>query len=98
MKYEQVKKNIAESYKLVQTKPEDRLDCINKALKIVTVLGAGIVFLNELSQSPTLHEKTDEELEYVHESFCVSAIPILQMVEHFTEKREKEARKYSLAV
>ncbi len=96
--YKQTKKNIEEAYKLIQTKPEDRLDCISKALQIMNVLSGGIILLTGLSKSPHLHEFTDEELEYVHESFCVSAIPILQMAEHFAEKREREAQKYSLAV
>ena len=98
MNHEENKKNIKLAYALINDAPVDRLDCINKALKILTVLGGGIAFLNELAQSPHLHEFTDEELEYVHESFCDSAVPILQMVEHFADKREQAAQKYSLAV
>ena len=98
MKYEETKKNIKVAYALINDAPVDRLDCINKALKILTVLAGGMAFLNELATSPHLHEYTNEELEYVHESFCDSATPILQMVEHFADKREKAAQKYSLAV
>ena len=98
MNYEETKKNIKAAYNLIQEDPEDRLGCISKALKIMTVLGGGIAFLTELAQSPHLYEFTDKELEYVHESFCDSAVPILQMVEHFAEKREKAAQRYSLAV
>lgn len=98
MNYEKTKANIKVAYDLISKEPVDRLDCISNALKILTVLGGGIAFLNELAQSPYLHEFTDEELEYVHESFCESATPILQMVEHFADKREKEAQRYSLAV
>ena len=98
LNYEETKDGIKTAYALINTVPVDRLDCLSKALQIQNVLGGGIVFLNEVAASPHRGEFTKEDLEYIHESFCDSAIPIVQMIEYFSEKMEKGAREHSLAV
>ena len=98
LNHEETKKNIKVAYALINDAPVDRLDCLSKALQIQKVLGGGILFLNEVAASPHRDEFTKEDLEYIHESFCDSAFPLIQMIEHFSEKMEKEAGEHSLAV
>ena len=50
------------------------------------------------SVSPFIHEFSEDELAYIHESFCDSAMPLIEMISHFNEKAEREAREHSLAV
>ena len=98
MNYEQSKSNIQAAYDLINEEPKDRLDCISKAIKILVVLNGGVAFLNEVALSPHKDEFSMEELTYIHESFCDSAAPIIEMIDYFTEKTEREAEKHSLAV
>ena len=98
MNYEETKKNIGAAYDLISEKPVDRLDCINRTLKILSVLNGGVAFLNEVATSPHQDEFTQEDLEYIHESFCDSALPLVQMIDYFSKRMEAEAEKYSLAV
>ena len=98
MNYEETKASIKTAYALINTVPVDRLDCLSKALQIQNVLGGGIVWLNEMAKSPHQSEFTKEDLEYIHETFCDSAFPLIQMIEYFAEKMEKEAEEHSLAV
>lgn len=98
MNYEQTKESLKGAYHLLNEEPKDRLDCISKALQIQKVLGGGMLFLNEVASSLHQNEFTEEDLRYIHESFCDSAAPILQMIEYFMERLEREARKHSLAV
>ena len=98
MNYEETKESIKTAYALINHVPVDRLDCLSKTLQIQNVLGGGIMFLKEVATSPHRGEFTKEDLEYIHESFCDSAMPIVQMIEYFSEKMEKGAREHSLAV
>ena len=98
MNYEQTKESLKASYHLINKEPVDRLDCLSKALQIQKILGGGMLFLNEVAKSLHQDEFAEEDLRYIHESFCDSAAPILQMIEYFLEKMEGEARKHSLAV
>jgi len=98
MNYEETKKNIGIAYALINASPVDRLDCLNKSIKLLTILNGGAVFLQEIAVSPHQGEFDLEDLEYIHESFCDSATPLIQMIEHFSERLEKEAREHSLAV
>jgi hypothetical protein len=98
LNYEQAKESIRIAYALINDTPTDRLDYINKTLKLLTVLNGGAVFLNEVAMSPHLHEFTEEELAYIHESFCDSATPLIEMIKHFNEKAEREAKEHSFAV
>ena len=98
MNYEETKVNIQAAYDLINEEPKDRLDCISKAIKILVVLNGGVAFLNEVALSPHKDEFSMEELTYIHESFCDSAAPIIEMIDSFAEKVEREAEKHSLAV
>ena len=98
MNYDKAKEAIEADYALINDAPTDRLDYINKALKLVSVLNKGAIFLNGVAVSPFIHEFSEDELAYIHESFCDSAIPIIEMISHFNEKAEREAREHSLAV
>ena len=98
MNYEETKKNIEAAYTMINASPVDRLDCLNKSIKLLTILNGGAVFLQEIAMSPHQGEFDLEDLEYIHESFCDSATPLIQMIEHFSERMEKQAREHSLAV
>jgi len=98
LNYEKSKANIEEAHKLINEKPADRLDCVNKTLKLLGVLNSGAVFLNGVVTSPYLEDFTEDDLAYIHESFCDSAIPIVEMIEHFNEKAEREAKEHTFAV
>jgi len=86
------------AYHLLNEEPKDRLDCLNKALQIQKILGGGMLFLNEVASSLHQDEFAEEDLRYIHESFCDLAAPILQMIEYLMERMEREARKHSLTV
>lgn len=90
--------SIDAAYELVQSEPEDRLDYLSKSLQIINVLNGGAMFLNEVATSPYVDDYTDEDFRYIHEAFCDAAFPLIQMIEHFAEKMEREAEKNSLAV
>ena len=98
MKYEQQKENIRNAYDLINEDPDDRLGCINGSLKILTVLNSGAIFLNEVVTSPYLEDYSMDDLKYIHESFCDSAAPLIEMLEYFAEKMEKDAKEHSFAV
>ena len=98
MKYDEAKEAIEADYALINDAPTDRLDYINKALKLVSVLNKWAIFLNGVAVSPFIHEFSEDELAYIHESFCDSAMPLIEMISHFNEKAEREAGKHSLAV
>jgi len=98
LNYEQAKESIKVAYALINDTPTDRLDYINKALKLLTVLNGGAIFLNEVATSPHIHEFTEKELSYIHESFCDSVTPLIEMINHFNEKAEREAKEHTLAI
>jgi len=91
MNSEYSRKTIEIAYDMINDKPTDRLDCINKTLQLQRVLHTGMAFLNEVALSPYIDDFTEEDLEFLHESFCVSAIPLVQMIEHFLEKALAQA-------
>ena len=97
-KYDEVRKSIDVAYALINDEPTDRLDCINKTLKLLGVLNSGAVFLNGVVTSPYLEDFTEDDLSYIHEAFCDSAVPIIEMIEHFNEKSERETKENVLAV
>lgn len=98
MNYEEARKNIDAAYALINEVPNDRLDCINKALKLLSVLNGGAVFLNEVIMSPDVEDFSVEDWTLIHDSFCDSALPLVQMIEHFSEKMERETEKHHFAV
>ena len=90
MNPEYMRRTVEKSYELIEAKPKDRLDYLDKALKLRMVLSGGIAFITELAMSIYVDEFTVEDLAFIHESFCVSAIPLVHMIEHFLEKAELE--------
>ena len=98
MDYDDAAQRIANSHALIQTKPTDRLDCLNKTAAIKQVIMGCVIYLDQLYRNPEIVNYSEEDLSLIHESVCVSAIPLLHMVEYFLEKAEEEAVKYSLAV
>ena len=83
---------------MINDTPTDRLDYVKKTLKLLNVLNSGAMFLNGVATSPHLHEFSEDELAYIHESFCDSATPLVEMISHFNEKAEREAREHTFAV
>lgn len=98
MKYDNVMQRLSNSHDLIQTKPLDRLDCINKTAAIRMVIMSCVAYLDQLYNNPDIMQYTEEDLALIHESVCVSAIPLLDMVEHFMEKAEAEADNRHFAV
>ena len=98
MNYDEAKESIKVAYALINETPTDRLDYVNKSLKLINVLNSGTMFLHGVAASPHIHEFSEDELAYIHESFCDSAIPIIEMISHFNEKTEREAREHTFAV
>ena len=98
MNYELAEAVVQASYVLMDIDPIDRLDYLDKALQLKQVILRCMMFLDDLKGSPYLGKYTEEDLALIHESFCDSAMPLLQMIEHFLEKAQVEAAKYSLAV
>ena len=97
MNHETVAQRIARSHDLIQAKPLDRLDCINKTAAVKQVIMSCIAYLDQLYQKESW-EFSENDFSFIHESVCVSAIPLLNMVEHFLELAEAEAKKHSFAV
>ncbi len=89
---------IANSHALIQEKPVDRLDCLNKSASIRMVIMSCVAYLDQLYQNPKIMEFTREDLDFIHQQVSVSAIPLLDMVEHFMKLTGEGKRKYSLAV
>lgn len=79
-------------------KPLDRLDCINKTASIKAVIVNCVAYLDQLYQNPDIMDYTEADLSLIHESVCVSAIPLLDMVEHFLGKAASEADRRHFAV
>jgi len=99
MNHEFTKRAIVDAYRLIEAKPKDRLDYLSKALQIRMVLNGAMTFLVEVASAQNVDAFTKEDLSFIHESFCVSAIPLVHMIEHFLEKSiEEEARETFLAV
>ena len=98
MNYELAEAVVKASYVLMDIEPIDRLDYLDKALQLKQVILRCMMFLDNLKGSPYLGGYTEEDLATIHESFCDSAMPLVQMIEHFLEKLRIEADKYSLAV
>ena len=98
MNYDEAKESIKVAYAMINDTPTDRLDYVKKTLKLLNVLNSGAMFLNGVATSPHLHEFSEKELAYIHESFCDSAVPIVEMISHFNEKAEREAREHTFAV
>ena len=98
MNREHTRWTIEKAYELIEAKPKDRLDYLDKALKLRMVLSGGIAFLTELAMSPQVNEFTAEDFAYIHEQLCVSAIPLIHMIEHFLEKAQEVVDRYPLAV
>lgn len=98
MNPEYTKRTIERSYELIEFKPKDRLDYLDKALQLRGVLSGGIAFITELAMSPRVDEFTEEDFVFIHESFCVSAIPLVRMIEHFLEKSLEETDERHLAI
>ena len=97
MTYEDVAQRISDSHELIQERPIDRLDYINKIGGIRQVIMSCIVYLDQL-YSNNKGNYNEEDLTIIHESVCVSAIPLLDMVEYFMDKAEKEADDRHFAV
>lgn len=98
MNYDEVAERIARSHELIQTKPTDRLDSINKTAEVRTVIMNCVAYLDQLYQNTEILEYTEDDLSFIHQSVCVSAIPLLDMVEHFLEKAEEETQERHFAV
>lgn len=98
MNHELAEAVVQASYVLMKMEPIDRLDYLDKALQIKQVILRCMMFLDNLKGSPYLAEYTEEDLEIIHEAFCDSAMPLVQLIEHFLEKAMVDADKYSLAV
>ncbi len=77
---------IQASYVLMDIEPTDRLDFLAKALDVKQVILRCMMFLDDLKGSPYLGGYTEDDLETIHEAFCDSAMPLVQMIEHFLEK------------
>lgn len=75
-----------EAYELVDDDPVDRLDYISKTFRLHQILYGGISFFNDLNITHYIDEFSEEDLEFLHESFCESATPIIQMLEYFLDK------------
>ena len=98
MNYDEVAERIANSHELIQTKPLDRLDCAVKTKEVKQVIMSCIVYLDHLYASGGAWDYSDEDFSFIHESICVAAIPLLDMVEHFLKRAEAETRERHLAV
>ena len=98
MKHEHENPAIIASYDLIETKPTDRLDHLNKSLQVKQIILRCMLFLDNLRVSPYLTEYTDEDLKHIHEAVRVSAIPLLQLTEYFLDKTLKDTEEHSLAV
>jgi hypothetical protein len=98
MNPEEVAQRIANSHALIQTKPQDRLDCINKTASIKAIILNCVAYLDQLHHNPDILKYTEDDLFRIHESVCVSAIPLLDMVEHFLGKAEAETERRHFAV
>lgn len=98
MKYDRVAKNITNAHTLIQTKPEDRLDYIQKTAEIKQVIIGCVNYLDQLHGDPNIMDYSEKDLSAIHEAVCVSAIPLLNMIERFLEAAKAEAAGYSFAV
>ena len=98
MNYEEVARRIADSHELLQTKPQDRLDCAVKTKEVKQVIMSCIIYLDQLYASGGAWDYSDEDFSFIHESVCVAAIPLLGMVEHFMKKAEAETLERHFAV
>jgi hypothetical protein len=98
MNHDEVARRIAHSHALIQTKPVDRLDYINKSTEIKQVIMGCVAYLDQLYYNPDIMEYTEADLSFIHESICVSAIPLLHMIEHFLDLAKAEVKEHSLAV
>jgi len=98
MNKDSVAERIARSHELIQMQPTDRLDFINKTAAVKQVIMSCIAYLDQLYHNKESWDYTDEDFSFIHQSVCVSAIPLLDMVEHFLGKAESEADRRHLAV
>lgn len=98
LKYDEVAQRIAISHVLIQTRPTDRLDCINKTAGVKQVIMGCIVYLDQLYHQKRSWDLSEEDFSFIHQQVCVAAIPLLDMVEHFLEKAEAEADNRHFAV
>ena len=98
MKYADVAQRIAHSHDLIQTKPLDRLDFINKTAEVKQVIMSCIVYLDQLYHQKESWGFSEEDFSFIHQQVCVAAIPLLDMVEHFVELAESETRERHFAV
>ena len=98
MNYDDVAERIANSHELIQMKPLDRLDCITKTTEIRQVIMSCVAYLDQLYSHQSSWSFTEDDYFLIHEAVCVSAIPLLNMVEHFLEKEVKETETRHFAV
>ncbi len=89
---------LAKSHVLIQARPTDRLDYIQKTAAIKQVIVGCVSYLDQLGNDPNIISYTEEELKIIHEAVCVSAIPLLNMIENFLDAAKEEERGYSFAV
>ena len=98
LKYDDVAKRIASSHELLHTKPLDRLDFINKTAEVKQVIMSCIAYLDQLYHQQEAWFFSEDDFSFIHQQVCVSAVPLLDMVEHFLEKAEAEADSRHFAV
>ncbi|MHA1962809.1 MAG: hypothetical protein ACW99U_21680 [Candidatus Thorarchaeota archaeon] len=98
MKYEDVAQRIALSHELIQTKPLDRLDFITKTSEVKQIIMNCIAYLDQLYHQRESWFFSEDDCSFIHQQVCVSAVPLLDMVEYFIEKAESEADNQHLAV
>ena len=98
MNYDEVAQQIADFHELIQTKPLDRLDYAVKTKEVKQVIMSCIIYLDQLYARGEAWEYSDEDFSFIHQSVCVAAIPLLDMVEHFMKKAEAETLERHLAV
>ena len=97
-KYALAAQQIAASHALIQTKPRDRLDCLSKTAAIKQVILGCVAQLDQLHRNPAIVDYSEDDLARIHESVCVAAIPLLNLMEYFLELAKEEVMTYSLAV
>ena len=98
MNYEEVAERIARSHRIIQARPIDRLDYIQKTAAIKQVILGCVNYLDQLHGDPNIMAYSEEDLSTIHEAVCVSAIPLLNMIEKFLEAAKEETQGYTFAV
>ena len=97
MSFDDTRNKIKHALELIEAIPEDRLDTLNKSMKLRDVILSCLATFNAISDVKASERFSDHNLNVIRGHFAESARPLVELTEYFMNLAESE-KPWTLAV